>query len=1158
MGIKPIFDTTIETNVHFFSTILTDSKGERSYLYILKLYETIKNMKIPVAICFASKKNDTDAFKTLLNEAYLIISSDLPFEAKKIELLNYFMFIHTVACPPSHTLLSLKLHYMSVDFYFNSKCEIPSNTNDTNINILFSVLDVSKIIKLWINVLRERQILIYGNKPFLLYAIVDAITKIIFPFKWPHTIIPCLPNNKLYLLENPCPYIYGVLSTYISINELTTKYSDRCIVDLETGHIIAKSVGRLPRDEEISVKKLIQFVKNPELFEENELFKSEKEMINSKENINQNLTFSSNIQRIFFNLIKGKLMFYKDYVINNKIDEKRFMNCFNDQEKAAFWQKMIKTQLGDLFIFNSSDNNREDSYKQIFNELCLPQNKTQPRTIHNSLKVELSCPYINKNNIIKLFQEMKIDNYEDFEKALTIYKNEICKPEEKNQEICHFKSSTSVKRFRAKSNGSSDFSMGKDDSYYVSTQNKECSFKLIFQETNDNNLSPNVSANNGQPPINSHGNNIDLSSSPLINSLKESNYINSLPTKNTEFLFYDEKEGFIQFMNKYIEKLENKKFKLIDIIIRKDFLTEIYEQSNKLIESLPLSNPIVKEEIEPEEQESKSLPIKMKLAYIYSPQMKHKNTISSSNSLNKLEESFQLIKFHNFFSNKGQHLLFYAYYLESLYFEENSIYPKSDKNELIENIFLLYHKANMYDNKDFPYFRYEYLLSKLTTEQIKSFKEKKMEIPALLQKIFNDAFQKSYERLRASIKSKGSFIKQNSRFLRNTMDHNSKFLSLSSFDESIFCRNSPRFLINSKSTSSTPKLERNQESNKIIDLEKVSKQLKKEYRTLNTLRKEKKAPDQKKENDEGYLTFPKAHNSCKNSPSCTITDFTTFPEIRFGVESDFSSPILINKKKTKHQSLQPLDLIIEIANLIIQFTEKIKEQSIPLEKAATNETVRDDLEKIKILVEKLKIVNLNKCATTKQKYSFWLNCFNFLIIYALIYTSYSPKQFDDWRKMFRNCQFNIGGYEISLLEIEKGILNCYNYLNEEEQIGNEYCINKFGIIEDNILINFALSLPIQSSLFDIKIYKDDSFEEQLYQTGKNFLLKNIIIDKEKKIIQMTDYLGKIRPDIIGESLELYKNYFSEDTYKILAEINSSFKQEYEFKTLNISWELFQH
>lgn len=1154
MEVKPIFDKTEETNVHFFSTIQTHSSADRSYIYILKLYETIKNMKIPVAICFSSKKNDNDAFKALLNEAYLIINSDLSFESKKIELLNYFMFIHTLACPPSHTLLSLKLHYMSVDFYFNSKCEIPCNMNDTNINILFSVLDVSKIIKLWINVMREKQILIYGNKPFLLYAIVDAITKIIFPFKYPHTLIPCLPASQMYLLENPCPYIYGILSSCISINELTAKHKDRCIVDLETGHIIAKPLGRLPRDEEISVKKLIQFVKNPELFEENELFKSEKEIISSKEIINQNLTFSSNIQRIFFNLIKGKLIFSKDYVMNDKIDEKRFINCFDDQEKAAFWLKMIKTLLGDLFFFNASDNNREDSYKQIFNELCLPQNKAQPRTIHNSLKIELSCPYINKSNIIKLLEEMKIDNYEDLEKALTIYKNEICKPEEKSQEICHFKSSTSVKRVRAGSNGSSDFSIGKDDSYYVSTQNKDCSFKLIFQETDIMNLS----ANNGQPPINSHGNNIDVSSSPLINSLKESNYINSLPTKNTDFFFYDEKEGFIQFMNKYIDKLKNQKFKLIDVIFRKDFLTEIYEQSNKLIENLSLNNPTVKEEIEPEEQESKTLPIKMKLSYIYSPKMKHKNTISSSNSLNKLEESFQLIKFHNILSNKGQQLLFYAFYLERLYFEENSIYPKSDKNELIENILLLYHKANMCDNKDFPYFRYEYLLSQLSTEQIKSFKDKKMEIPPLLQKIFNDAFQKSYEKLRASVKLRGSFIKQRPRLQRTKIDHSSKYLSLSSFDESIFSRNSPRFLLNSKSTSSTPKLERNSEANKIIDLARVSKQLKKEYRTLNTLSKEKNNGDEKKKTNECYFTFPKLHNPHKNSFFCTVSDFTAFPEIRFGVESDFSSPIVINKKKTKHQTLQPLELIIEIATLILKITEKLKENSINLDKAATNETVRGDLEKIRILVDKLKLVNLNKCATISQKYSFWLNCFNFLIIYALIYTSYSPKQFDEWRKMLRNCQFNIGGYEISLLEIEKGILNCYNYLNEEEQIGNEYCINKFRIVEDNILINFALSLPIQTCLFDIKIYKDDSFEEQLYQTGKNFLLKNILIDKEKKIIHMTEYLEKIRPDIIEESFELYKNYFSEDTYNILVEMKGSSKPEYKLKTLNISWGLLQN
>ena len=185
-----------EYNVNFFSIILTNENAEHSFLYILKLYEQYENVKLPISICLASKINDTDAFKNLLNEAYLIITSELSNQAKKIELLNYLMFIQNISTAPFHSLLTLKMHYMNVDFYFSSKREIPTNGNDSNINILFSVLDVGKIIKLWSCILQEKQIIVYGNKPFLLYAVIDAITKLIFPLKWPHTLVPCLPYNK--------------------------------------------------------------------------------------------------------------------------------------------------------------------------------------------------------------------------------------------------------------------------------------------------------------------------------------------------------------------------------------------------------------------------------------------------------------------------------------------------------------------------------------------------------------------------------------------------------------------------------------------------------------------------------------------------------------------------------------------------------------------------------------------------------------------------------------------------------------------------------------------------------------------------------------------------------------------------------------------------
>ena len=120
----------------------------------------------------------------------------------------------------------------------------------------------------------------------------------------------------------PSIYIMGVLSSCIRIEQLQQKLPETCIVDLETGHIVVKKVKRLPREDEILLKKQIQFVKNPELFEKAELFKSEKNVINNDDVIDMNVTFSTNIQRIFFHLFK----------VSGKIDV-----CLNEVWVSSLW-----------------------------------------------------------------------------------------------------------------------------------------------------------------------------------------------------------------------------------------------------------------------------------------------------------------------------------------------------------------------------------------------------------------------------------------------------------------------------------------------------------------------------------------------------------------------------------------------------------------------------------------------------------------------------------------------------------------------------------------------------------------------------------------------------------------------------------------------------
>ena len=159
--------------------------------------------------------------------------------------------------------------------------------------------------------------------------------------------------------------------------------------------------------------------------------------------------------------------------------------------------------------------------------------------------------------------------------------------------------------------------------------------------------------------------------------------------------------------------------------------------ANKQLECLKVSDSKVLEENEPEEPEVKPS-MKMKLSYTSSPILKHKPTVGSCSSLG---ESFQLLKFHNISSHKAQHLLFFAYYLERLFLEDNCIYESKDKNVLVDNIILLYHKAAVMEFKEFPLYRYAYFLSNLSSDKLNSINKPNNGVPPSLIVVFSEAIE---------------------------------------------------------------------------------------------------------------------------------------------------------------------------------------------------------------------------------------------------------------------------------------------------------------------------------------------------------------------------------------------------------------------------------
>lgn len=49
----------------------------------------------------------------------------------------------------------------------------------------------------------------------LLSSCIEALQSIVYPFSWPHTLVPVLPQTLWEIVEAPTPLICGVLSVAV-------------------------------------------------------------------------------------------------------------------------------------------------------------------------------------------------------------------------------------------------------------------------------------------------------------------------------------------------------------------------------------------------------------------------------------------------------------------------------------------------------------------------------------------------------------------------------------------------------------------------------------------------------------------------------------------------------------------------------------------------------------------------------------------------------------------------------------------------------------------------------------------------------------------------------------------------------------------------------
>jgi len=83
--------------------------------------------------------------------------------------------------------------------------------------------------------LTEQKLLIHSLRPDVLTGVAEAVSMIIFPFKWQCPYIPLCPLGLAEVLHAPLPFLIGVDSRFFDLHEPPI---DVICVDLDTNNII--------------------------------------------------------------------------------------------------------------------------------------------------------------------------------------------------------------------------------------------------------------------------------------------------------------------------------------------------------------------------------------------------------------------------------------------------------------------------------------------------------------------------------------------------------------------------------------------------------------------------------------------------------------------------------------------------------------------------------------------------------------------------------------------------------------------------------------------------------------------------------------------------------------------------------------------------------
>ncbi|RHY31362.1 hypothetical protein DYB32_007934 [Aphanomyces invadans] len=107
---------------------------------------------------------------------------------------------------------------------------LPTATDNWAVVVLLRLLSAPTVVKVVSCLLLEKQVAVVSDSTAKLSVVNTALVVLLRPFQWQSTFIPILPSNLLDFLHSPVPYLVGVHSAVVSMEE----WPDVCFVHVES------------------------------------------------------------------------------------------------------------------------------------------------------------------------------------------------------------------------------------------------------------------------------------------------------------------------------------------------------------------------------------------------------------------------------------------------------------------------------------------------------------------------------------------------------------------------------------------------------------------------------------------------------------------------------------------------------------------------------------------------------------------------------------------------------------------------------------------------------------------------------------------------------------------------------------------------------------